>query len=68
MMQQAFIVATEHFLWAKEDGQTNTQIVRSIGVPAYKGLSDRQVIQELQRSWLAMHSGWKREPQRRAAE
>ena len=66
---EAMTVAVEHFLWAREQGMSNGQIMRSIGFPA-SHCTDRRTIDGLKRTWLALQAGWTvlRKPTLQAAE
>jgi hypothetical protein len=54
---EATAVALEHFLWAREQGIKNVEIMRSIGLPSTNA-TDRRTIDGLKRTWLALQIGW----------
>ena len=54
---EATTVAVEHFLWAREAGMKNAEIMRSIGIPG-SNATDRRTIDALKRTWLALQIGW----------
>jgi hypothetical protein len=54
---EATTVAVEHFLWVREQGMGNGDIMRAIGLPA-RGATDRKTIDALKRTWLALQFGW----------
>ena len=56
--ERVLAIAVEHFLWAREAGQSHGEILRSIGLPASHA-TERAVIDGLRRTWLAMQMGWR---------
>jgi hypothetical protein len=56
--QQSHQIAVEHYLWARTHGQTDKDIMRSIGLPARADPARGTVIDALRRTWLALQCGW----------
>ncbi len=61
MAMKALRIAQAHYRWASEvNGQSDGEILHSIGMKSMYNAESTNVISALERTWLAIQCGWKR--------